>query len=83
MTAPTDSVGSACKRRGRVPEIRNYGGEKQKNLRLEQKRAKKFMKKHKKGLDIHGCVYYHRRVRAKGTALREHCDDAGDCVEKR
>ena len=39
------------------------------------------MKKHKKGLDIHGCVYYHRRVRAKGTALREHCDDAGDCVK--
>ena len=44
-----------------------------------QKFLKKFMKKSKKRLDIHGCVYYNRQGVWRGS-LCALCDDAGDCV---
>lgn len=51
-------------------------------LRFSQSFLKKFMKNHKKGLDIHGRVYYNIGARV-GEICACNCDDAGDCAVRR
>lgn len=51
-------------------------------LRFSQSFLKKFMKNHKKGLDIHGRVYYNMGARV-GVICACNCDDAGDCAVRR